>query len=315
LIWLSYNARSFWRQTVTGVTQTLLQEDITNENRLTNANLVRCIPYWGVYLSCFPIFVLGWTYTALLVALFSYLIKILVVTGFYHRYFSHKTFKTNRFIPFIFAQVGASARQRGPRWSAAHSRYHHRAADKPSDPRFPVNHGFWWSHMSWVVSAKIFPTQFTKITDFSVFPELRFLDRYNLLLPALYGMTIFGIAVAIKAYFPWLETSAWQILVWGFFVSTMLYQTPFLVNLFAHRSGKRSYPIPDKRRNSWIVAIVTVGGGWPNNHHFYPGATRQGFTWKQFDPTYWALPLMARFGIAHDLTPELKRTVQLGRGR
>ena len=69
----------------------------------------------------------------------------------------------------------------------------------------------------------------------------------------------------------------------GFFASTIvLWHATFCVNSLAHVLGRRVYDTPDTSRNSAVVALITSGEGWHNNHHRYPWAARQGFRWWQF---------------------------------
>jgi stearoyl-CoA desaturase (delta-9 desaturase) len=92
--------------------------------------------------------------------------------------------------------------------------------------------------------------------------------------------------------------------VWGYVVSTvLLYHCTFAINSLAHLVGSRRFDTPDHSRNNWLLALVTLGEGWHNNHHFSMGSCRQGFRWWEIDPTYWMLKLLAVCGVARDLRP------------
>jgi stearoyl-CoA desaturase (delta-9 desaturase) len=94
----------------------------------------------------------------------------------------------------------------------------------------------------------------------------------------------------------------WGWLVWGFFVSTvLLWHGSFLVNSLAHVFGRRRYPTPDDSRNSFLMALLTLGEGWHNNHHHYMASARQGFFWWEIDVTYYLLKLLAWCGLVWEL--------------
>ena len=244
---------------------------------------------------CLGVFFVGWHPEAVAVAIALYLVRMFAITGFYHRYFSHRTFRASRPVQFILALVGSSATQRGPLWWAAHHRKHHRYSDTELDVHSPRQHGFWWSHMGWITSAENFPTDLREVRDFARYPELRWLDRFDILVPVLLATTLFLIGGA-----PWL--------IWGYFVSTVaLFHGTSLINSLAHRMGRRRYDTGDDSRNSLVLALVTLGEGWHNNHHKYPGAARQGFFWWEIDITYYGLVLLQWLRVIRDLRPVPRR--------
>ncbi len=252
---------------------------------------VRVVPFVFMHAMCLGVFWVGWSVTALSVAAALYFVRMFAVTGFYHRYFSHRSFRTSRVAQFVFAVLGASAVQRGPLWWAAHHRKHHRHSDTEQDVHSPTQHGFWWSHMGWITSAANFPTDYEAVPDLAKFPELRFLDRFDVLVPVLLAVTLFLVG-------------GWHLLVWGFFVSTVvLFHATCLINSLAHVIGRRRYQTNDDSGNSLILALVTFGEGWHNNHHRYPGSVRQGFHWWQVDITYYGLLLLSKLRVIRDLRP------------
>jgi stearoyl-CoA desaturase (delta-9 desaturase) len=128
------------------------------------------------------------------------------ITGFYHRYFAHKAFKTSRPVQFAFAVVGAASVQRGPLWWAAHHRHHHRHADTEHDVHSP-RHGFFRSHMGWFLTRRGFGTNFDSIKDIARFPELRLLDRFDILVPALLAAGLYALGSWLESAFPQLGTT------------------------------------------------------------------------------------------------------------
>ena len=263
---------------------------------------LRVLPFLGMHLGCLGIFWVGWSATAIVVALTLYVVRMLAVTGFYHRYFSHKSFKTSRIAQFLFALAGASAVQRGPLWWASHHRHHHIHSDKAEDAHSPKQHGFWWSHVGWIVSKQNFSPKFDRIPDLVKFKELVWLDRFDVLVPVLLAVCLYLVGMALETHIPELQTTGGHMLVWGFFVSTVfLYHATYTVNSLAHKFGSRRYKTNDDSRNSLLIALITCGEGWHNNHHHYPGAVRQGFYWWEVDLTYYFLRLLSALGIIWDL--------------
>ena len=265
---------------------------------------LRCVPFVLLHLSAVAVIWVGWSPVALAVCLGMYVLRMFAITGFYHRYFSHKSFKTSRAGQFVFAVLGASATQRGPLWWASHHRMHHKNSDKPEDVHSPKQHGFWWSHMGWITSRSNFPTEFDAVRDLVRFPELRFLDRFDTLVPILAGTAMFALGWGLDVMWPGLGTSASQMLVWGFFISTIvLLHGTFTINSLSHVFGWRRYETTDTSRNNPLLALITLGEGWHNNHHYYQSSARQGFYWWEFDITYYGLKVLSWFGIVWDLRP------------
>lgn len=265
---------------------------------------VRVVPFIAMHLACLGVFWVGVSGVAVLVAVALYGLRMFAITGFYHRYFSHRAFRTSRAMQFAFGLMGASAVQRGPLWWAAHHRHHHRHADQAEDPHSPRQHGFLVSHMGWFLNRRAFATNFERVRDLARYPELRFLDRFDILVPILLAATLYGIGAALERWAPGLDTSGPQLLIWGFFVSTVvLFHVTVTINSLAHRYGKRRFDTPDDSRNNWWLALLTFGEGWHNNHHYYPGSARQGFRWWELDITYLGLRIMAMLGLIWDLKP------------
>lgn len=267
-----------------------------------NIDWIRAIPFVLMHLSLFSVLVVGWSPAALLVAVALYLLRMFAITGFYHRYFSHKAFKTSRTMQLVGAVMGASAVQRGPLWWAAHHRVHHATSDREGDEHSPRLHGFLWSHMGWFLSKQNFATRNKMVKDFFRYPELRFLDRFDVVVPLLLAISLYIFGEALNHYWPALATNGWQMVVWGFVISTVvLYHVTFATNSVAHSFGSRSYPVRDDSRNNALLAILTLGEGWHNNHHAYPHAARQGHRWWQIDITYYLLRLMQALGLIWDI--------------
>jgi stearoyl-CoA desaturase (delta-9 desaturase) len=265
---------------------------------------LRVIPFALLHLGCFAVIFVGWSPAAVAVAAALYFVRMFAVTGFYHRYFSHRTFRASRLAQAAFAVIGASAVQRGPLWWAAHHRHHHIHSDKPADVHSPRQHGFLWSHIGWITSRANFRSRLDRVPDLARFPELRFLDRFDTLVPFALAAALCVLGALLARVAPGLGTDGPQMLVWGFFISsTVLLHATLSINSLAHVIGKPRYPTGDDSKNSFALALLTLGEGWHNNHHHYPNATRQGFFWWEVDVTYYGLWVLERLGVIHELRP------------
>jgi stearoyl-CoA desaturase (delta-9 desaturase) len=263
------------------------------------------IPFIMVHLACLGIIWTGVTTKALALCIALYLIRMFAVTAGYHRYFSHRSYKTSRVGQFVLAFLCQTTAQKGVLWWAAQHRHHHKHSDLPSDVHSPRHHGFLFSHVGWIFSRQRGEADYSQIGDLTRFPELVWLERFQNL-PALL------LAIGCWAY------AGLPGLFVGFFLSTvLLYHGTFMINSMAHVIGKQRYVTGDDSRNNWWLALITLGEGWHNNHHHYMSSTRQGFRWWEIDPTYYVLKVLSWVGIVWDLReppPEVVRNEQrLGR--
>ena len=270
---------------------------------------LRNTPYFAMHAACLLVFFAGFSWVALGICVGLYFARMFAITGFYHRYFSHKTFKTSRAFQFVMALWGLTAIQRGPLWWAAHHRHHHRHSDEHPDLHSPKQHGMVWSHMFWFTTEAAFGTNQKSVHDLAKYPELRFLDRFDSIVYISFAVALFFLGVGLNALFPSLGTSGFQILVWGFFISTVLtYHGTYTINSLSHKYGSQRYKTGDDSRNNFWLALLTLGEGWHNNHHHYQSSTRQGFYWYEIDITYYILKTMSWTGLIWELrgVPEKK---------
>ena len=274
------------------------------EEDLDRIDWTRIVPFIGMHLACLAVIWVGISPVAVGMAVLMYVVRMFAITGLYHRYFSHKTFKTSRVMQFLFGVLGAAAVQRGPIWWAAHHRHHHAFSDRKEDIHSPKQKGFWMSHMGWFLSHRGFAPDLKFVRDLLRYPELRWLDRFDIVVPVLLGTALFFFGKLLENVAPGLGTSGGQMLVWGFFVSTILcYHGTYTINSLSHVFGRQRYRTGDTSRNNWLLAIITLGEGWHNNHHYYPNSTRQGFYWYEIDVTYYILKAMSWVGLVWDLKP------------
>lgn len=173
----------------------------------------RMTPFLLLHVVCLSVIWVGVSPVALAVAAMLYVVRMFAITGFYHRYFCHRTFKTSRTGQFLFGVLGASAGQRGPIWWAAHHRRHHRHADEPADSHSPLQHGFLWSHMGWFLSSGNLAADLSYVTDLTKYRELRLLERFDVMVPSLLGSVVFSLGMVLMHHRPELGTTGWQMLI------------------------------------------------------------------------------------------------------
>jgi len=248
------------------------------------------LPFWGVQaVAVVGVIASGWSWKGLALALGLYAVRMFGLTAGFHRYFSHRSYKTSRVFQFLLALLGTTATQKGVLWWAAHHRAHHKYSDTPRDIHSVRQHGFWWAHVKWILVKQYADTDFDRIKDFAKFPELRWLNTLNLVPPVLLAVTLFLLG-------------GWWALLWGFFVSnTLLWHGTFCVNSLAHAFGRRRYETDDDSRNSFLIAVFTLGEGWHNNHHHYQRSERQGFYWWELDITHMILRAFSWVRLVKDL--------------
>ncbi len=265
---------------------------------------VRTIPFVILHTGCLGVLWTGWSPFAVGLAVFLYFFRMFAVTGFFHRYFSHRTFSTSRAWQFVMALWGGICVQRGALWWAATHRHHHQYSDEEEDKHSPRQQGFLWAHIGWITNARNFPTDYRRVKDLARYPELVFLNRYDTLVPILFAAGLFGLGKLLEHVAPGWHTTGGQMLVWGFFISTtFLFHGTACINSLSHVFGRTRYQTGDDSRNSFLLSLVTLGEGWHNNHHKYMGTVRQGFYWWELDITYYLLRLMSWTGLIWDLRP------------
>ena len=250
---------------------------------------IKTVPFVLMHLACLAVIFTGISLPAVLLCIGLYLVRMWGLTAGYHRYFSHRSYKTSRGFQFLLALLGTTAAQKGPLWWAAHHRRHHKYTDQEGDVHSPRQNGFWWSHVGWVVSDMYDATDWEAIKDFSRYPELRWLNRWHLIPPTALGALCF---LAL----------GWEGLVVGFFTSTViLYHGTFSINSLAHMWGSRRYKTGDDSRNNLWLALLTGGEGWHNNHHHYMASANQGFYWWEIDYSYYVLRVLSWLRVVWDL--------------
>ncbi len=256
------------------------------------------IPFILVHVAALGVFWTGFTVTSVILCISLYLVRMWALTAGFHRYFSHRSYKTSRPFQFFLAFLGQTSAQRGVIWWSAVHRHHHRHSDTPLDAHSPVHDGFWMSHMGWIFSPRRSKADYSTVKDLTKYPELRFLDNHPYFPAVLLGIGCYMLA-------------GWSGLFVGFILSTViLYHGVFAINSLAHVVGKKRYLTADESRNNWWLAILTLGEGWHNNHHHYQSSTRQGFYWWEIDISYYVLKALSWVGLVWDLREPPKEIVE-----
>ena len=249
----------------------------------------QAIPFVLVHLLCFAAFWTGVTWQAVALCVGLYWLRIFAIGAGYHRYFSHRAFATGRVFQFVLAWCAQSTAQNSVLWWAALHRRHHLYSDTAEDVHSPRRRGFFYAHVGWIFDRRHVKTDFARVGDLTRFPELRWLDRFELA-PAM-----------LTAAACWL-VAGWSGVVVGFLWSTVLvYHSTFCINSLAHVHGKQRYVTGDDSRNNWLLALMTMGEGWHNNHHAWQSSARQGFRWWEVDATFYILRGLAWTGVIWDL--------------
>ncbi len=262
-------------------TQASIGEHISHHGRI--------LVFIGIHMMGLLIVQTGITWEWVFLAVASYYLRMFAVTAGYHRYFAHRAFKTSRVVQFGLAFLAMTSAQKGVLWWAAHHRHHHRHSDEKKDVHSPIQTGFWFSHLGWILTKGTQRTDLDQVKDFAGYPEIILLNRHNLIPPTVYAALMYAL---------W----GFPGLIWGFFISTIvLYHCTFFINSLSHMIGKARYPSNDGSKNSFVLAVLCCGEGWHNNHHYYQSAVRQGWFWWEVDLSYYILTILSWIGIVWDL--------------
>lgn len=242
------------------------------------------------HILAFSVFFVDYRSEYLWLLIGTYFGRMFFITAGYHRYFSHRSYKTSRIFQFFMAFMAMTSSQKGVLWWASHHRDHHRHSDQDNDIHSP-NQGWIWSHMGWFLSPKFDPTDLSKIKDFSKYPELCWLNKHWSVPVWIYAFILY--AVGGLPY-----------LAWGFFLSTvLLWHGTFTINSIAHLWGTRRFETEDRSRNNFFLSLITLGEGWHNNHHRFPNACRNGHQWWELDFTFYILKILSWMRIVSNLRP------------
>jgi len=239
----------------------------------------------------------GWSWSGFALAVGFYYFRMFGITAGFHRYFAHRAFKTSRWFQFVLAFIGTLSVQKGVLWWAGHHRNHHRDSDTDQDIHSPRKRGFYWAHMGWFLCKRYDETPYDGIRDFTKYPELVWLNEHYMVPQALASALLFAVG-------------GWHALLWGLVSTVVLWHGTFTINSLAHVIGRQRYDAGDDSKNSFILALITMGEGWHNNHHYFQSTANQGFFWWEIDMSYYLLKALAAFGIVWDLRTPSERVLR-----
>ncbi len=259
--------------------------------------------FLGIHLVPFLAFFTGTTAFDWILCVALYVVRMFFVTAGYHRYFSHRAFKTSRFFQFILAGGAQSSLQKGALWWSANHRIHHKHSDTPEDPHSANVYGIWYAHIGWIMGPEYKPTRYDLIKDHKA-KELFWLNKWHMVPAVILAVACYFVGNKVNGtgWFDW--HAGLSTLFIGFFASTIfLYHGTFTINSLMHKIGRQRYLTGDQSRNSVWLALITLGEGWHNNHHYYQSSARQGFYWWEVDITYYVLKMLSAVGLVWDIRP------------
>jgi stearoyl-CoA desaturase (delta-9 desaturase) len=262
----------------------------TTLDRQPRINWLGSTPFFLIHVGALVLpFLVPFHWRDLLLVVGLYYFRMFFIATGFHRYFSHRSYRTSRAYQFVIALFGGMCAQKGAMWWASHHRAHHLYSDTDLDVHSPARRGFWWSHVLWIVDYRYELTDTKRIRDFARYPEIVWLNKHHYAPVVLLAAILYAVGGA-------------EWLVWGFFVSTvLLWHGTFTINSLAHVFGSRRYATTDTSRNNFLLALITNGEGWHNNHHHYQSSANQGFYWWEIDLGYYVLRLLEAVGVIWDV--------------
>ena len=223
-----------------------------------------------------------------------YPITALGITLGYHRYFTHRSFKSPRWLSYIFAVMGTMALQGSLIEWIAHHRMHHAGSDTNRDPH-NARRGFWYSHLMWM---------FVVMPEFDDQRNMRRYTRDIIADPFLFWLCKPWVMIGMQVL---IGIICWRLggieaMMWGVWVRIVaLYHATWAVNSAAHIWGYRNYDVGDLATNNWFVALITMGEGWHNNHHAFSESARHGQKWWELDVTWLLIRTLKALGLATEI--------------
>lgn len=247
------------------------------------------VPFFLLHAGATAVFFVPFAWKWVWLAIATYYLRMFGVTAGYHRYFSHRSYKMGRVPQFLMAFLAQTSSQKGVLWWAAHHRDHHQNSDLDSDIHSPWRSGFWWAHVGWVIANEYDEYEPRRIQDFAKFPELRWLNRHHWIPTAVFGAAIY-LVFGVSAF------------IWGYVFSTvLLFHCTFSINSIAHLWGTKRFETGDESRNNFLLALITMGEGWHNNHHKFMYSCRQGMKWWEVDLTFYIVKALSWVGITREI--------------
>jgi fatty-acid desaturase len=237
------------------------------------------------------LFMFSWK--ALFVSLFLWWVSGSLGIGMgYHRLLTHRGYKTPKWVEYFLTTCATLALEGGPIFWVATHRIHHQLTDKPGDPHSPRD-GKWWSHMGWIVMGKAMHQSTTELAPYV--PDLR-KDKVHVWLSKYHWIPVVALGLTILAF------GGIQMLMWTMFLRTVVgLHATWLVNSATHIWGSQRFQTGDDSTNNFLIAVLTFGEGWHNNHHAHPTAARHGLRWWEVDMNWYGIQVLRKLGLAWDI--------------
>ena len=234
------------------------------------------------------LFMFSWRALALSIFLYWVATGLGISMG-YHRLHTHRSYKLPLWLEHFFALCGTLTLEGGPIFWVATHRIHHQYSDKPGDPHSPRD-GAWWSHIGWLLVGESKHNNTNLMAKYA--PDLA-RDPFYVVLNKYHWVPVLILAAVLYAI------GGLPVMLWGTFVRIVFgLHATWLVNSATHMWGPRRFETRDDSRNNWLVALISFGEGWHNNHHAHPTSARHGLAWWEFDPSWIQIKLLKFLGIA-----------------
>jgi fatty-acid desaturase len=230
------------------------------------------------------------TWKALLVAAFLWWVTGSLGIGMgYHRLLTHRGYKTPKWVEYVLTVCATMTLEGGPIFWVATHRIHHKYSDKNGDPHSPVD-GKWWAHVGWILVGKSMHHDTTTLSRYV--PDLA-KDKFHIWITKYHYVPMILLAAILFAI------GGLPFLLWGIFVRTVLgLHFTWLVNSATHVWGSRRFKTHDNSTNNLLVALLTWGEGWHNNHHAHPVSAKHGLKWYEIDVNWYGIWALKKLGLA-----------------
>ncbi len=226
----------------------------------------------------------------------GWVILALGVSLGYHRMLTHKAFKARAGVRAVLLTLGAASWQGAPAdWAATHTR-HHARADRQGDPHSPVE-GLFHAHLGWLLTNRF--VRSGPVYDKLMSDPITAWTTRNFLPIGLVGL-------ALPAVIGGLVTMSWMGaftgFLWGGLVRVFIgHHMTWSVNSITHTFGSRPFTTTDESRNNPLIAMISFGEGWHNNHHAFPKSAAIGLRWWQLDPGRWVIQGLEKMRLVSDV--------------
>jgi len=218
----------------------------------------------------------------------------------YHRLLTHRGYKTPKWVEYFLTTCGTLALEGGPIFWVGTHRIHHQKSDRDGDPHTPRD-GKWWSHMGWIITGKSLHHE-TEVLNRYV-PDLA-RDKFHVKITEWHWVpqVVVGIALMFIGYFTGGFYGAASFVLWAVFVRVVFgLHSTWLVNSATHMWGSRRFKTRDDSTNNALIALVTFGEGWHNNHHAHPTSARHGLAWYELDFNWIGISILRALGLAKEV--------------